>query len=343
MDPERFLGDLRHKPEALRALAARLRRANPWAFLERSSVKSRIVLLGMGSSAYAGGVAAARLRASGHIAACELASSSLLPRWEENTVFVAISATGGSRETLDAVRRLPPGAQLVALTNTAGSALEGAASRTVSMRAGTEDSGVACRSFQHTLVYLAALEAHLEGRDLGQLSDAVEKSAEASEHLLESADDWLPEVADLLVGPAGTHLAAPAHRLCSAQQGALMLREVPRRAAIACEVGDWAHVDVYLTKNTDYRLLHFAGSAWDDGVIEWTGPRRTTVVAVGGEIHGASATVRYPHDDEDAVRLFTETLVPELVAAHQWRRDGLAEGSSSSPADSAWPDARSRE
>ena len=127
---------------------------------------------------------------------------------------------------------------------------------------------------------------------------------------------------DLLAGPDGTHLAAPARRLSSAQQGALMLREGPRRAAVACEAGDWAHVDVYLTKNTDYRLLLFAGSRWDDGILEWTRPRGTTVVAVGGDFPDAALTVRYPHDDNDDVRLLTETLVPELVAAHLWAAAG---------------------
>ena len=29
-------------------------------------------------------------------------------------------------------------------------------------------------------------------------------------------------------------------------------------------------------------------------------------------------TVRYPHDDDDDVRLLTETLVAELVAAQAW-------------------------
>jgi hypothetical protein len=28
--------------------------------------------------------------------------------------------------------------------------------------------------------------------------------------------------------------------------------------------------------------------------------------------------LRYPHDDVDDVRLLTEVLVPELVAAHLW-------------------------
>ncbi len=97
-----------------------------------------------------------------------------------------------------------------------------------------------------------------------------------------------------------------------------MLREGPRRSAVGCEAGDWAHVDVYLTKNTDYRLLSLAGSAWDDGILEWTLPRETTVVSVGGELEGAAYTLRYPHDTDDDVRLLTEVLVAELVAARLW-------------------------
>ena len=40
-----------------------------------------------------------------------------------------------------------------------------------------------------------------------------------------------------------------------------MIREGPRRQAVACETGDWAHVDVYLTRTLDYRAIVFAGLA----------------------------------------------------------------------------------
>ncbi|GAA1650882.1 SIS domain-containing protein [Georgenia ruanii] len=316
MKPEEFLADLTRKPEVLAALAASLREANPWRHLH--PLPGRVVLLGMGSSAYAAGVAARRMRAQGLLSVAELASSDLLPRWGGGTLAVAISATGGSRETIDALGRLDDGATVTALTNVPGSPITRLAASTVLMAAEPELGGVACRSFQHTLVMLLALEDHLLGRPAERLAATVEKAAEATAHLLATEADWRPVVADLLLGPAGTHIAAPARRLSSAQQSALMLREGPRRAAVACESGDWAHVDVYLTKNTDYRLLSYAGSSWDDGILEWTLPRRTTVVSVGGDLEGAAYVLRYPHDDEDDVRLLTETLVAELVAARAW-------------------------
>lgn len=328
MKPQGFLEDLLRKPAVLGTLAARLRSADPWAGLP---VAERIVFLGMGSSTYAAGVAAARLRARGLVAVAELAGSDLLPAWGEGTLVVLISASGESKETLDALTRLPPGVHTVALTNASGSTLAGRCDRTVLLEAEPEVGGVACRSYQHTLVLLLALEAHLlhdpaadavsplEPNDpAGDVASLVERAASACTSLIATQDAWLPAVTAALVGPVGSHLAAPAHRFGSAQQAALMLREGPRRAAVGCEAGDWAHVDVYLTRNTDYRLLVFAGSRWDAGILEWTLPRRTTVVAVGGEVEGAAVTVRYPHDDDDDVRLLTEVLVVELVAARLW-------------------------
>ncbi len=171
MDPARFLGDLHRKPAALRELAARLRTEDPWGFL--SPDLEGVVLLGMGSSAYAGGVAAARLRTHGVRAVCELASSDLQPQWGPGTVVVAISATGGSRETLAALDAHLD-ATVVALTNTAVSPLSERAAHVVDLVAGVEEGGVACRTFQHTLVLLAALEARLTGGSVAALADVVE-------------------------------------------------------------------------------------------------------------------------------------------------------------------------
>jgi glucosamine 6-phosphate synthetase-like amidotransferase/phosphosugar isomerase protein len=277
----------------------------------------------MGSSAYAGGVAAARMRAGGLVAVSELASSPLLPRWGPGTLVVATSATGGSVETLDALDRLsaePNGdALIVALTNTPGSAITDRCDAVVELGAEPEDGGIACRTYQHTLALLAALEQHLIGADTATLAASVAAAAQASAHLLDTEKDWCPELSEMLLGPSGTHIAAPADRFCSAQQGALMLREGPRLAAVGCETGDWSHVDVYLTKTTDYRLLVFAGSAWEAQLAEWTTLRDSTVVGVGGTVPGARLNLRYPGDEDGDVRLLTEVLVPELVAARAWQ------------------------
>lgn len=304
MNPDLFLADLQEKPDRLRAWNPR----GSWGFV---SPPARVVLLGMGSSHYANLVGAARLRAAGVDAVAELASSDLLPAVRPDDLVVAVSASAGSAETLDAVERL--GADVVAVANLPGPLTE-LATRTVWMDAGEERGGVACRSFQHTVALLLELVRQLTGGRDVPLTDA----AEATEHLLEREPEWRPRVSELLLGPDGTHVVAPARRISSAFQSALMLREGPRLPAHGCETGDWSHVDVYLTKTTDYRMLLLGGSRWEPQLLEWTSQRGSTVVGVGTDVPGAALTLRYPHDDDDDVRLLVETTVAELVAARAW-------------------------
>jgi len=304
VNPGLFLADLHEKPARLGDLTV----ADAWGFVERPA---RILLLGMGSSHYADLVAAARLRSRGIDAVAELASSDLLPAVGPDTLVVAVSASAGSAETLDAVDRL--GVPFVAMANKEGPLTE-RAERVVWMQAGEERGGVACRSFQHTLALLLALESHLTGAPLPPLGAVAEATAD----LLDTADAWRPRLAERLLGPSGTHVVAPARRVSSAFQSALMLREGPRLQAVGCETGDWSHVDVYLTKTTDYRMLLLGGSRWEPQLLDWTSQRGSTVVAVGAEVPGAADTLRYRHDDVDDVRLLTETLVAELIAAHAW-------------------------
>jgi fructoselysine-6-P-deglycase FrlB-like protein len=316
--PDGFAADLYRKPEVLQRLAELLRERNPWDAVVPPDIE-RVVLLGMGSSAYAGGVAAARMRAQGLVASSGLASSQLLPNWGENTLVVATSASGGSTETLAALNRLPSAAHTVALTNTPGSAITERCDAVVDLAAQPEVGGVACRSYQHTLAMLLALECHFTSVDIDGLAHSVALAADASAYLLDTESDWRLEVSKPLLGPSGIYLAAPAERFCSAQQGALMLREGPRMQAVGCETGDWSHVDVYLTKTLDYRLLVFAGSEWEAQLAQWTTERGSTVVGVGGVVPGTQYNLRYPGDGDDTVRLLTEVLVPELIAARAWQ------------------------
>jgi glutamine---fructose-6-phosphate transaminase (isomerizing) len=309
MDSSRFRDDLEAKPAALAALA---RAGDPFTDLPRDI--RRLIFLGMGSSRYAAGVAARRLRAAGIDAVAEYASAPPYPP-RPGTLIVAISASGGSAETLDALAAYRGRAPIMAITNVPGSPVCDGADITVPMLAGTETGGVACRSYQHTLVLLLALEARLTGRAPG---DLVDRAADASADLLDRRGGWLDATLELLDGPHGVYALAPAARIASAQQAALMVREGPRRPADACETGDWAHVDVYLAKTLDYRALLFAGSRYDGQAMGWMRQRSSTVVAVGADVPGAARSIRYRGDHDPDVALLTEVLVAELVAAAWW-------------------------
>lgn len=312
-----FLGDLETKPQWLGLLADRLARANPFAAAPRAV--DRVLLLGMGSSWFAAAVAARDLRVAGIAAVAEPASMEASWPPDRRTLVVAISATGESAETLAAVERYRGRSPIVALVNEPASTLAGRADVVVEMGAGVEVGGVACRTFQHTGILLRALGTHLTvapGADVALLTRRV---ASASSDLLRSSDTWLPALVRNLASPDGVFLLAPVERRSSAEQGALMIREGPRRPAVACETGDWSHVDVYLTKTLDYRAILFAGSRWDDQALEWLVKRGSTVVAVGRDVPTAAQVIRYAGDEDPAVARHAEVLVPELLAATWWR------------------------
>lgn len=312
MDAATFLADLEMKPAVLRALADAVDEgALRWPI---HAAPHRVLLTGMGSSFFAAQSAALRMRRASIDAVAELSSTEASWPAASDTLTVGISASGGSAETLQFLTAHPG---YVALTNVADSTITREASGVVPMLAGTEAGGVACRSFQHTLIALLVLEEQLAGVGL-DVARRVRHSADATEWLLHHRADWLPEAAERLDGPNGVWFLAPAERISSALQSALMVREGPRRPSDGCETGDWSHVDVYLTKTLDYRAVVLAGGRHDAAAAAWMRQRGSTAVAVGAPFDGAQQVIRYLGDDDPIVSMLTEVLVAELVAATWW-------------------------
>lgn len=307
-DPDAFVRDLEAKPAALRALATSLD-ADPWREVDRVE---RIVMIGMGSSRFAVLPVAAMLRADGRDVVVERASAAVVAPSGPETLAIGISASGSTAETVGALaRHRDGGSRTVAITNADGSALADVADRQVPLEAGDELGGVACRTFQHTIAVSLALV------DAQRAATAARRAADASEDLLDRRTSWLPESVETIGDTGPVFMVAPQERISSAEQGALMFREGPRLPADACESGDWLHVDVYLTKPLPYRALLFAGSRFDDEVVRWIDQRGGSLVTVGG-----GDGLRYRGDEDPDVALLTETLVPELIAADVWRRQG---------------------
>lgn len=312
MDAAGFLVDLEMKPAVLRELADAVDEgALRWPI---HAVPHRVLLTGMGSSFFAAQSAALRMRRANINAVAELSSTEASWPPAGDTLTVGISASGGSAETLQFLAAHPG---YVALTNIAGSTITRDASAVVPMLAGAESGGVACRSFQHTLIALLVLEEQLAGEGL-DVARRVRQSADATEWLLHHRADWLPEASERLDGTSGVWFLAPAERISSALQSALMVREGPRRPSDGCETGDWSHVDVYLTKTLDYRAVVFAGGRHDAAAADWMRRRGSTAVAVGGPFAVAQQVIRHPGDDDPIVSMLTEVLVAELLAASWW-------------------------
>ena len=320
MNPDLFLADVLSAPERLaRTLDAYDVPDGPLEMLSATSY-DRVVFLGMGSSRFAALTASALLQSQGIPAWAEYASSSVPSPPSSGTLAVGISASGATPETVAALERHAGTSTTVAVTNVPGSAIEGPADVVLPLHSGPEHGGVACVSFQATLAVLLLLAGRIGGRadpGVAGLRPAVELAAS----LREARGGWLDEVAALVAGGELTQATAPAHRLSSALQSALMLREGPRLNASAAETGDWLHVDVYLTKRPGYRTLLYTGTAYDDGVLEWATSRSSPVITVGEGRAGAAAHVPLAPATEP-VRTLVETGVAELVAAQLWAESG---------------------
>ena len=300
--PELFADDVLAAPGALAGPAPGLESIQ--GLVPRAR---RVLFLGMGSSRFAALDAAALLRAHGVDASAEMASTGSPQPPSPDTLAFAISATGGSQETVAAMRRHLGTSMVAGVTSGPGSPIGSEADACLQI-AGDGPSGVACASYRSTVALLREV--------CGLIVPAAappagwrERAAGAIAELLNGREKWLPRTVEQLAG-GPVHVLAPAERLGAAEQSALMLREVPRVPAYACETGDWSHVDVYLTKRPGYRALLLPGSAYEAEVREWQAERGFRIVTA--DVPG-----------EANVRPLVETLVAELLATELWAADPI--------------------
>ena len=310
--PEQFLHDILLEPACLRALAER---PDPFAGM-LDARPARVLFLGMGSSRYVALSAATRLRAHGVDAYAEIASTGLPQPASTDTLAIAISASGTSRETLAALARHRGTSRTLLLTNAPDAAAH-LADHVVEMRCDAEEGGISCRTFQATVALLHLLVAKLTGSDprIGALREA----ADAQDALFAARASWLGPIADALEG-APIYAIGPDESMASVEQISLMLREGPRVHSDGCETGDWDHVDVYVSLHGGYRALFLPGSRWDDRVEHWTRERAITLVALGRPFAAATHHVPFTGADDPLIASLVETSVAELIAYELWSR-----------------------
>jgi glutamine---fructose-6-phosphate transaminase (isomerizing) len=329
MNADAFLTDVLGEPDALAGmLDAYDAPGSPLHDLTGRLDGRRVVLIGMGSSGFAAHPIAARLRARGVWAVAELSSAGIPTPPGDDVVAIAISASGGTEETIEALDRHRGTSMTVAITNRPERALAEHADVVLPLHAGEETGGVSCRTFQATV----ALGHLLTGSHPVDLRPAVD----AQSALLDARGDWLDPLLELL-GDGPVYTIAPDERLASSLESALMFREGPRIPADGTETGDWLHVDVYLTKYPGYTALLFPGSRFDAGVMEWARERGSTIVTIGRgpgrgggpaaaggpasePLEGVALTIPFAGAEDPVIASLVETSVAEVAAAELWRR-----------------------
>jgi glucosamine 6-phosphate synthetase-like amidotransferase/phosphosugar isomerase protein len=276
-----------------------------------------IYFVGMGSSYYAAQDIARQLRSNGYLAVAEIASVITPKSFPENSLVVAISASGNSVEVIRFLEDLPANIHSVALTREADSKITKLVKEVMLLPIKAETGGVSTWSYRATLIALFQLLEKLG------IAPSVKESCLGAQKqiqkLLDSKNQWLESFMNLTTSDNGIWLMSPAERSGSALQGALMFREGPKVKADGCETGDWSHVDVYLTKSLDYKALMFTGSVWDQQAIEWLVNRNSSFGSIGSYSKGNIASINI-EDGNTLFKLLTELLIPELMSANLWSK-----------------------
>lgn len=326
-----FLADVLDGPAALdRLLDAYLDADGPLATVRQHVAAStaypghqpRIRIVGLGSSRFAGLTVAAWLRGAGVDAAAELASAGSPTPAAAGLVVFAVSASGATREVVDAAARHRGTSLVVAVTNRPDSALAAGADVVLPLLAGEERAGVACRTYAATLAVLAlatSVAADVPAPDLGP-------AVHAAASLREGRSAWVAVAADVLDGADEIHVIGDGGRPGTLEQAALVLREAPRLAALPIDAGDWLHTAVY-TMLPRGRALVFTGTPYDAEIAATIRGRGGELVAVGPAVAGAAANAQLPAATlRDAIgRSIVEIGVVELIAAELWSRARAAE------------------
>ncbi len=276
-----------------------------------------IYFAGMGSSYYAAQDIARQLRSNGYLAVAEIASAITPKSFPENSLVVAISASGNSVEVIRFLEDLPANIHSVALTREAESKITKLVKEVMLLPIKAETGGVSTWTYRATLIALFQL---LEKLGIApSVKETCLSAQKQLQKLLDSKNQWLESFMNLTTSDNGIWLMSPAERSGSALQGALMFREGPKVKADGCETGDWSHVDVYLTKSLDYKALMFTGSVWDQQAIEWLVNRNSSFGSIGSYSKGNIASINI-EDGDTLFKLLTELLIPELMSANLWSK-----------------------
>lgn len=324
-----MLDNISAQPDSHRGLLAR-HAADRHATLQACAdlirkAQGRVIFTGMGGSLFASLAAVCRLGQQGY-AVQAVESAELLHFGSASLraadVGVVISRSGGSIEpVLLANRMRQAGMIVVGVTNVPGSKLEEVANITLAIGS-LADKLIAVQTYTGTVLTLLLLAAEVLAGESKKLADLCSASLPALSSYIDecvrASDGWH----DWLVG-APLYLLGRGPALGSVHEGALLLHETAKSAAVAMSSGQFRHGPAEILSG-DFRAVVFgspsetraldrslAGDLFSAGAkVRWIGP---------GEGH-APLLVPWPEVPLLLAPLFE--IVPLQVAAYRlalWR------------------------
>ncbi len=202
-----------------------------------------VVFTGMGSSLHAAYPAQAYLTAMGYRAlvweTAELVHHHLKILGPD-TLLVVVSQSGETAEVVRLLEDLPARVKMIAITNMEKSMLAQRADLMLPMMAGVQAT-VSTKTYTCAVAVLMYLAFAIVGEPHRTLSQALKTAVEAQESILERHSVLIPPVLQFFSRPPYVALLSRGADLASAQQGALMLKEVARLAAEPISAAHFRH------------------------------------------------------------------------------------------------------
>jgi len=196
----------------------------------------RVKILGCGTACFAGELGAQLIEDLARVPATAEAASEFRyrnPVVEPNTLYVAVSQSGETIDTLAAVQELQrKGGRVIGIVNVVGSTIARACDAGIYIHAGPEMSVAATKSFTSTVAAFALLALHLgrirdlsptEGRRILAGLDALPGQVAT---LLEQGDEQIAEVAQELAPRHSVLFVGRRRGWPVAREGAQKLKEI---------------------------------------------------------------------------------------------------------------------
>jgi len=280
------------QPESLRKLL-KFHRGEGSAALEVCAglvgrAAGRVIFTGMGASLFAAMPAVARLVEHGFAAqvieSAELlhyGSASLRP----GDVAVLISRSGGSVEVLRLAERMTQiGVTLIGVTNVAASELERIVDATLSIGS-QADQLVAVQTYTGTVLALLLLAEQVIAGDAAFLADDCASALPILSTFIEDCFEVSESWREWLDSPSPLYLLGRGASLASVYEGALLLHETAKAAAVSMSCGQFRHGPVEAVSGA-FRAVVFGTSEKTRGLdrsladdlvrmgakVRWIGP-----------------------------------------------------------------------
>src|SRR5271157_147278 len=232
-----------------------------------------------------------------------------------NSVLIAVSQSGETADTLEAVRyaREKYGAQVCSVVNVVGSSLTRYSDHVIITTAGPEIAVASQKAYNTQVAALcrialriAELQGTLAADELAAYQEAMEGIPSVLDHLLDNQEQHIKELAEIYATIPNIYFLARGASLPAAAEGALKLKEISYNHAEAYAAGESKHGPIALIVQ-DFPVVFVSppDDAYDRliGNVMEMKARGAKVLAVVSEYDEkitelATDTIRIPHPDD---------------------------------------------